>query len=114
VLGAFGQQRRRVKYSIIYLINIALVSACTTSGAPPKQTSNDEQVHIEEELISQAKTQDTDQKKVTVYQSGIDVLDLLEFASERYLDSEIVEEKAKTAAEDAKQHLPSGSRVNNP
>lgn len=103
-----------MKYSIIYLINIALVSACTASGVPPKQTSNDEQVHIEEELISHPKTQDPIKKKVTVYQSGIGVVDLVEFASERYLDSEIVEEKAKTAAEDAKQHLPSGSRVNNP
>lgn len=102
-----------MKSLMTYLGLIILLPACTTSQTSQTLASNDKEIQIEEEEISQPQAPDT-KKKVTIHHDGISVIDVMDFAFELYEDSEIAEEKMKVHNEKLKENLPSGSRANNP
>lgn len=60
------------------------------------------------------KSVEPEKKKVTVHYSGLSAMDIIEFTSDQYMESEIVEEQMKTAKENEKKYLPSGARANSP
>lgn len=95
---------------------LLILMGCANSADKPVASQENSESTIEEVSVENPnkKSIEPEKKIVTIHHSGISAIDVIEFASEQYIESQIVEEQMKTTKEDEKKYLPSGARVNNP
>lgn len=105
-----------MRFSIIAISMLTLVSACASKQKTKATPSVDSLITIEEEIIVNPNEDVNVEEKTKIvrHYDGIRVIDVIDFAFDLYLNSEIQDEQWEAHKEKLRENLPSGARVHNP